>query len=366
MSRPRFSRALSRAAALAALLCAAFAPSASAASFEKAIWGPLTTPSGASAFPVYKQLGVDTYEIQLVWAEVARWRPANAGDPRDPAYRWPSELRDVIRQARASRIRVALMVKGTPRWANGGKDVTVPPADDADLANFFTAAIKHYPSVRRWMVWGEPSRLDNWSPIPPHAPDAPRRYAMLLDTSYAAIKKADPHAIVIGGMTFTAGDVYPGEWVQFMRLPDGKPPRMDWWGHNPYTPRKPDITLNPYFENGRDFSDLDTYAGEISAAYRGAHMLVPRLWLSEFNISTDRANRAFPFFVTRPEQAVWLTDAYGIARKLKVAGLGWYGLYDEPASVKNGYTFGLLDAAGKTKPAFDAYRRVRSAPPAGR
>jgi hypothetical protein len=95
-------------------------------------------------------------------------------------------------------------------------------------------------------------------------------------------------------------------------------------------------------------------------------MRVPRLWLSEFNISSDRANRAFSFFVTRPEQAVWVTDAYAIAKRQKVAGLGWYGLYDEPASVKNGFTFGLLQADGRAKPAYDAFRRVRSAAPPGR
>jgi hypothetical protein len=359
-------RSLSRAVAVAALLSGALAGSASAASFEKAIWGPVRTPSGSSAFRIYHRLGVDTFEIQLAWADVARWRPRTATDPRDPAYRWPAELRDAIRLARSSGIRVAVMVKGTPGWANGGQNVTVPPTADADLADFFTAAVAHYPSVRRWMVWGEPSRLENWSPIPVHAATAPRRYATLLDAAYRAIKKADPRSIVIGGMTFTAGEVLPGEWVRFMRLPNGRPPHMDWWGHNPYTPRKPDIRLDPYFTDGRDMSDIDTLAAEISQTYRRARMRVPRLWLSEFNISSDRANRAFSFFVTRPEQAVWVTDAYAIAKRQKVAGLGWYGLYDEPESVKNGFTFGLLQADGRAKPAYDAFRRVRSAAPPGR
>ena len=158
-------------------MCGALAPSASAASFEKAIWGPLTMPSGKSAFPTYRKLGVDTYEIQLVWADVARWRPRNPADPRDKAYRWPAEIRDAIRMSRASGIRVAVMVKGTPNWANGNQGVTVPPTADADLAHFFTAAVHHYPSVRRWMVWGEPSRLANWSPITStiSTPTAPRR-----------------------------------------------------------------------------------------------------------------------------------------------------------------------------------------------
>lgn len=362
----RIIRTASRAIALAALLAGAAAVPAPAASFEKAIWGPVITPQGKSAFPLYRRLGVDTFQIQLVWAEVARRRPAAPKDPRDPAYRWPAELRDAIRAARRNGIRVAVMVKGTPSWANGGKPVNTPPTDDADLASFFTAAVRHYPSVRRWMVWGEPSRLANWNPIPVHAPDVPRRYATLLEASYRAIKAADPRNIVIGGMTFTAGEVFPAEWTRYMRLPNGKPPHMDWWGHNPFSRRKPDLALAPYITDLRDLSDIDTLAGEVATAYRGARMRVPRLWLSEFTISSDRDNRSFDFHVTRREQAAWLTAAYRAARAERVAGLGWYGLFDEPASVANGVTYGLLQADGTRKPAFDAYRRVRSAPPAGR
>lgn len=364
--RVRIIRTASRASALAALLAAAVVVPAPAASFEKAIWGPVRTPQGTSAFGVYRRLGVDTFQIQLVWAQVARWRPAAPTDPRDRAYRWPAELRDAIRTARRNGIRVAVMVKGTPSWANGGNPVNTPPTDDADLAHFFTAAVRHYPSVRRWMVWGEPSRLANWNPIPVHAPDAPRRYATLLEASYRAIKAADPRAIVIGGMTFTAGEVFPAEWTRYMRLPNGRPPHMDWWGHNPFSRRKPDLAQAPYFPDLRDLSDIDTLADEIAAAYRPAGLRVPRLWLSEFNISSDRDNRSFDFHVTRREQASWVTDAYAIARRQNVAGLGWYGLFDELASVPNGTTYGLLQADGTPKPAFDAYRRVRSAPPAGR
>ena len=364
--RPLHIRRASCAGAAALLAVLALAGTAQAGTFEKAIWGSVTTPKGASAFPVYKRLGVDTFQIQLVWRDVALSRPQNPTDPRDPAYRWPAELRDAIRGARRQGIRVAVMVKGTPGWANGDKPINTPPDSDQDLADFFTAAVRHYPSVRRWMVWGEPSRLENWNPIPPHDPAVPRRYATLLDASYAAIKKADPRAIVIGGMTFTAGEVFPAEWTRYMRLPNGRPPRMDWWGHNPFSRRKPDLALSPYIPDLRDMSDIDTLQAEIATAYKGARMRVPRLWISEFNISSDRDNRSFDFHVSRAEQASWLTAAFRAAKRVGVAGMGWYGLYDEPSTVKGAVTYGLLQADGKAKPAFAAYRRVRSAPPPGR
>ena len=49
---------------------------AAAAAVEKAIWGPTMMPDGSSAFPVYQQLGVDVYQVQLIWSDTATERPA--------------------------------------------------------------------------------------------------------------------------------------------------------------------------------------------------------------------------------------------------------------------------------------------------
>ncbi len=88
-------------------------PSAQAA--EKAIWGPAKLPSGASAFPVYRDLGVDTIQFQLDFATVAPTAPAAPGNPGDPAYRWPSDLDATIAEARANGIEVALLVNQIAR-----------------------------------------------------------------------------------------------------------------------------------------------------------------------------------------------------------------------------------------------------------
>ena len=47
----------------------------------KAIWGPTEMPDGSSAFPVYKDLGVDLIEQQLSWRDVAVSRPVVAARP---------------------------------------------------------------------------------------------------------------------------------------------------------------------------------------------------------------------------------------------------------------------------------------------
>ena len=64
---PTYTRRVLRAAALAFLATLAFGSLSppSAVGAEKAIWGPLTMPDGSNAFPLYRRLGVDTFQIQL-------------------------------------------------------------------------------------------------------------------------------------------------------------------------------------------------------------------------------------------------------------------------------------------------------------
>lgn len=322
----------------------------------KMMWGPSDLPDGSSAFPVYKQLGVDVLQHQLSWRSVATARPVHPRDPADPAYKWPTALDEAVVEANQNGIRTALLVKQTPDWANGGRGPEWVPTDVGDYADFLVAASRRYPSVRHWMIWGEPTRGDAFEPMPPNSPVGPRAYARLLDRAYGVLKRERPSNIVIGGNTWTVGVVLPPKFIRWMRLPNGKPPRLDWYGHNPFSVRSPKLSRTPY-QGVRDMSDVDTLYREVRRAYRGRK--APRLFLSEFTVSARRANRAFPFFVSEREQARWLSAAYRIAdRHRYIAGLGWYTLLDE-VDPQQGLTSGLLDATGKPKPAFEAYRRAR-------
>ena len=88
---------------------------------EKAIWGPLTLPGGASAFPTYRDLGLDTLQLQLNWRATAPSRPANPANPGDPGYRWPAEIDRALSEAATNGINVALQVQVSPAGANGGR-----------------------------------------------------------------------------------------------------------------------------------------------------------------------------------------------------------------------------------------------------
>jgi hypothetical protein len=324
----------------------------------KMMWGPATLPSGASAFPVYQRLGVKVLEVQLSWAQTTSSRPGDPANPADPAYHWPAALDAATSQAAQYGISIAVMVKGTPPWANSGKDQSWAPNDPGDYANFLRAASRHYSTVHDWMIWGEVTRQGNFNPMPANSPVGPRRYALLLDAAYGALKAVSPANVVIGGMTFTVGQVSAPAFIRWMRLPDGAPPRLDYYGHNPYSTRFPDLAEKPYASGVRDINDIDTLHSELAGAYRGRGA-TPRLWLSEFGISSDGSNRAFDYFVSRAAQARWVSAAYKLASSVPyVAGLGWYELLDEPASVAGHLTEGLLTAGGAPKPAFAAYQRA--------
>jgi hypothetical protein len=330
---------------------------------KKAIWGP-TQVNGVSQFPIYRDLGVGIYNAALSWDQVAPTRPRRPDDPADPAYRWPDEIDFAIREGRPHRIRVALTLAQAPGWANGGRSSEWAPRRAKDFAAFARAAARRYPRVRLWQIWGEPSRQKNFKPMPRFESTGPRRYARILDAAYATLKRESRRNLVIGGNTFTTGDVSPRQFIRSMRLPNGRPPRMDLYGHNPFTLRKPALRKAPLGHGYADFSDLDTLAGWIDSNLGRRPSGGPiRLYLSEFTLPTDHPNHEFNFYVTRKVQAQWLATALRITHEWeRIYALGWIGLYDDPPNGPNGavgdeVNRGLLEWDGDRKPSYRAFRR---------
>lgn len=330
----------------------------------KAIWGPHELPAGnaacpdpayrCSAFPTYRRLGVDVYQFQIHWDEVAATRPARPRDPDDPAYDW-GEVEQIVRTAEGSGIQLAALIQRSPRWASGHRVPIWAPKNPRWFADFAFAASRRFPAIRMWMIWGEPSRGENFQPMRRGQRKGPRRYAELLDRTYAALKRAQRRNIVIGGMTLNGGTIPPPRFVQWMRLRDGRPPRMDLWGHNPFEARPPDLRDDP-LGNYRGFNDIDTLFAEIRAAYREGRRKVPRLWLSEWTIVSDKPISLFSgYFVSRAEQARRVRRAYRIVQRTRyVAGLGWFTLLDEPWTPQSA-AWGLMQYNGVRKPAYYAY-----------
>ena len=92
------------------------------------------------------------------------------------------------------------------------------------------------------MIWGEPNRADRFQPNSADGPQSARAYAPILDAAYGALKGVSRRNIVIGGMTWTgrrreAGAVHE---LHAAAATDG-PPRLDWFGHNPFPFRFPNL-----------------------------------------------------------------------------------------------------------------------------
>lgn len=326
----------------------------------KAIWGPITLPNGKSAGPTYRAIGLDVLQLSITWRAIASSRPATPTDPADPAYSWDSQVDEAVALGRKYGFKVAVLVTNAPGWANGGNEPRYAPKRPKDFRDFMYAASQRYPGVRRWMIWGEPGRISNFKPNERNSPVGPRAYAKVLDAAYAGLKAASRRNVVVGGMTFTTGDVVPRDFIKWLRLPNGKPPRLDQWGHNPFSTRRPDMRLKPFSDGNYDFSDMDTLYTKVWRLYRKHYPRFrktgPRIWVSEFTIQSEHGSQDFNYFVSLQDQGEWVSAAFIAANKKPyIANVGWLGLLDEPPSSFN-RTTGLLRYNLAKKPSYRAFK----------
>ena len=220
------------------------------------------------------------------------------------------------------------------------------------------------------MIWSEPTKASNFQPLVADGGHplrtaaqkrGPRLYARMLDASYGRLKAVSKRNLVIGGNTFTVGAVAPLYFIRALRLPSGRPPRMDLWGHNPFSLRTPDLDHPPLGSGFADFSDLDTLVRVLDRNMRRAKLRKQRhlkIFISEYTLPTDHANYEFNFFVSRTTQARWITRALHIVRGWKrLATFGYLGLYDDDVREDGEQVErGLIERDGTRKPAYAAFR----------
>lgn len=329
---------------------------------KKAMWGPLER-DGVSLFPEYRNLGVGIFQTAIRWDQVAATRPASPSDPADPAYSWPSYVDEAAAQAQASGMRMMVMILGAPSWSNGGRAWNWPPTLARDFGDFSAAAARRFPSVNLWMVWGEPNRRPNFGPVVPAGwkgklnkaqQRGPRIYAGLLDAAYGALKSVRPSNTVIGGNTYTSaggGVIRPYQWIRYMRLPGGKRPRLDMWGHNPFSFKRPKLKSRPTPRGLVTFSDLRYLAKALDRArFRGNRH--PKLYLAEWGVPIGFKDRDLQYSLKPKEGRRWIRDALRITRSWKrIYTLGWIHPVDTDRSSQ-----GLLTRDGRRKPGYKAYR----------
>ncbi len=106
----------------------------------------------------------------------------------------------------ANKLGIDLMVRldRQPHWARADDAANGPPDNYQDLADYCYALASRYKGrIRAYEIWNEPNLAREWGGQPPD----PGAYVRLLKVAYAAIKRADPNAMVI-----SAGLTPTGTW----------------------------------------------------------------------------------------------------------------------------------------------------------
>jgi hypothetical protein len=326
------------------------------------------THRGRPIFGELRTLGVRVWSSGISWATIAKARPQNPRSPDDPAYAWPPELDGFLRTARADGIEPVLYVNGFPAWSNVGRDPSWAPRNPQDYAEFMAAAVKRYPEVRRWIAFSEPGNYVNFQPQGGHGRVAPRLYARLLDAAYGAMHAARRNVVVIGGNVHPGGfndrtTTAPDTFIQNMVLPNGRRPRLDMFGINPYTERQLDLAL-PHRSSRVDFDDLDWLAHRLDRVWPRRHL---KIFVDEFGWNTEHEAMGWLYHISRQKQAANLRRAYALAATLRrVDTLCWFQLYDSPPSRNSSqwlnWTSGLRTWDGVRKRAWSAFRSVPAGP----
>jgi hypothetical protein len=326
------------------------------------------SPGGAWIFPELRSLSVRVWLNGISWAGIARSRPTNPRSPDDPAYAWPADLDRALNKARAYGIEPVLYVNGFPEWSNGGRDPQWAPANPADYGDFMAAAVARYPQVRRWVAFSEPNHRLNFQPQGEGGRRAPRLYAELLDAAYRAMHAVRRDVVVIGGNMSPGGlndedTTAPDSFLRNMVLPNGRRPKLDMFGINPYTERDLDLKL-PHRPASIDLDDLDWLGRQLDRYWPGRRL---RIFIPEFGWNTEHPAVGWLFVVSRRDQAARLTRAYRLASRLpRINTMCSFLLYDDPPYRKGtiwfNWTSGLRTSKGVPKPAWRAFARVPPGP----
>lgn len=328
-------------------------------------------------FPMLVDLRTQIIRVNLDWFNVAKKRPVTPTDPKDPAYDWDRYDQLVI-NADKNKIQLLFTVYGTPRWANGKKKgLNRAPRQMLFLKQFSTAAAKRYsgfftrddkvvlPAVRKWLAWNEPNNpiflAPQWAKINKkrYTPIAAKLYAGICNAVWSGVHSTNlRNEVVACGATGPRGNNAPTSTrpsispLAFLAaLKKFGLRHFDVYAHHPYYGRPAESpTTKPKDRTSVTLANIGDLTKLLSKLYGNK-----KLWITEYGYQTRPPDRTFG--VSWVKQAQYLTKAYAIARKNpRITMMLWFLLRDEGRL--GGWQSGFFTAAGKKKPAYNAFRRL--------
>jgi len=338
--------------------------------------GPFDSPD--SSFKTLVNLRAQIIRVNLDWgAVIAAQKPANGADPSDPAYNW-DRYDQLVLNAKQNKIQVLFTIFGTPKWANGTKKgLNRAPRQMAFLRNFALAAAKRYsgtferadgtilPAVRKWLVWNEPNNpvflTPQWSKVNKHLyiPVGARTYAAMCTAAWTGIHQSKLKGEVVAcGATDPRGNnsgknprpsISPLAFLKDLKHFGLK--HFDVYAHHPYYSRPGETpSTKPKAKNVVTLGNIGEMTRLLGKLYGNK-----KLWITEYGYQTKPPDKLFG--VSWANQAKYLKQAYAIARKNpRITMMLWFLLKDEGRL--GGWQSGLFTAAGKKKPAYNAFRTL--------
>ena len=269
--------------------------------------------------------------MDLMWAQAER-----AGRFRFFQY-------DALLRALDSRGMGVLWILDYGHPDHGG-DAPRTPQDVAAFAHFAQAVAEHFKGRNvRYEIWNEPDNEHFWKPSPD-----PREYAILLREAAAAIRRADPTALISSGGTIGFNLPFISSFVVAGSVRD-----LNAIAVHPYRKTGPE-TIAPEFVIVRD---LITRALGPNVA----------LWDTEWGYSSaealpDNGRVDGHGEAWRTRQAVLAVREALTTWTLGIPLAVWYDLRDDGTDQTNAeHNFGLLESDGKEKAAMKAIRTLSQA-----
>lgn len=340
-----------------------------------------TMPAGGFAYGFQVDQATDydralrlTNEAGFKWAKVQiRWKDH---EPAPGAIKW-SWFDETVSRAQARGVKLLFSVTTAPDWTRpAGADLSIngPPSSPEPLARLLGAIASRYKGrVAAYEIWNEQNLSRDWGGV---GKQSATEYVAMLQAAHAAIKGADPAALVITGALTPAGNVDMGEGLlaiddleYFKQMyqagargyfdgvgvhPSGfnNPPELD--------PRDPNVLGRPgrfkdhrsfYFRGFEIYREIMVEHGDDSKG----------LWFTEFGwASANDADLEWAYAHDNSEgdQAQYLVEAFKIARErgYVAAMFVWNLNHWDPSEA--GHGFSILRSDWTPRPAYTALSRM--------
>lgn len=277
-----------------------------------------------------KEMGATWVRIDASWPMIEPTAPTN-GDTHQYNF---AVLDKAVARSSGLGLKIFASLSGTPVWAArtpapwfGGSSNAVP--EISPWIDFVRAVVLRYPSIRHWGIWNEPNIGKFWA-------GTPREYFdVLLLPAYSVIKAIDPRLKVLGPEVGLYASKSRKEMKKYLALIKAR-------GYDRYVDI---VTLHTYHTGVDGFEErLD----DLAAMLHRSGLREKPVWLTEFGWDSLE--------VSETQQAVRLGQALRIlARRPWIERAFLYEMRDDPDSHT---AFGLLNAIGEAKEAYDEVRRT--------